>query len=170
MFNDAMDRIKSMALVHEKLYQSKDLTKIDIVGYIRSLVENLVLSHTADTDKVSLRIDGNDVFLGLDSAIICGLIINELVTNSLKYAFQGDMEGEIRICIKLTGDEEVEIKVSDNGAGMPDNFDIKHSDTLGLQIVTALAEQQLNGKIDLVSENGAQYRIRFKETLSKAKG
>lgn len=171
MFNDAMDRIKSMALVHEKLYQSKDLTKIDIIGYIRSLVENLLLSHTPGTDKVFLSVDGNDVNLGLDSAIICGLIINELVTNSIKYAFQGDMKGEIRIGIKLIGGEKVEIEVSDNGVGMPDNFDIEHSDTLGLQIVTVLAEQQLNGKIDLVSSgNGTQYRIRFKEPSRKAKG
>ena len=170
MFEDAMDRIKAMALVHEKLYQSRNFTKADIIGYVRSLVENLILSHAQETDKISLKIDENDVSLGLDSAIICGLIINELVTNSLKYAFQGNMEGEIRIGIELIGDDEVEIQVGDNGVGMPDNFDIKNSDTLGLQIVTALAEQQLNGRVDLATENGTQYRIRFKEPLHATKG
>ena len=170
MFKDAMDRIKSMALVHEKLYQSRDFTKIDIIGYIRSLVENLILSHVVEAGKISLKIDENDVSLGLDNAIICGLIINELVTNSLKYAFQGGMEGEIRIRIEHIGTEEVEIQVGDNGVGMPDNFDIKQSDSLGLQIVMALAEQQLNGKVDMVIENGTRYRIRFKEPLRTMKG
>jgi len=132
-------------------------------------VRNLILSHVPDTDKISLKIDENDVSLGLDSDIICGLIINELVTNSLKYAFQGDMEGEISIRIERIGEEEVEIRVGDNGVGMPDNFDIKNSDTLGLQIVTALAEQQLNGKVGLVCENGTQYRIRFKELMHATK-
>jgi PAS domain S-box-containing protein len=170
MINEAMDRIKSMALVHEKLYQSKDFTNVDIIGYVRSLVENLLLSHTPVADKGSLKIEENDVSLGLDSAIICGLIINELVTNSLKYAFTGNIKGEITIGIDLIGEQEVEIRVSDNGVGMPDNFDIKRSDTLGLQIVKALAEQQLNGKVNLISKNGTHYRIRFKEQMTKAKG
>ena len=164
MFKDAMDRIKSMALVHEKLYQSKDFTQVDIIGYIRSLVQNLILSHVAVSDKVSLKIDAQDVSLGLDSAIICGLIINELVTNSLKYAFQGDTKGEIRIGVELIDEDEVEIQVADNGAGMPEHFDIKNSSTLGLQIVTTLVEQQLDGKLSLVGGNGTQYRIRFKES------
>ena len=170
MFKDAMDRIKSMALVHEKLYQSKDLTKVDITGYIRSLVENLILTHVAKSDRVSLKIDEHGVSLGLDSAIICGLIINELVTNSLKYAFQGDKKGEIGIGIKMTAEDEIEIRVADNGVGIPDNIDIKNSNTLGLQIVTALAEQQLNGKLSLVSGTGTQYRIRFKESLNSNLG
>jgi PAS domain S-box-containing protein len=170
MFKDAMDRIKSMALVHEKLYQSKDFTKVDIIGYIRSLVKNLILSHVAVSDKVSLKIDAHDVSLGLDSAIICGLIINELVTNSLKYAFKEDTKGQIRIGVELIDEDEVEIHVADNGVGMPENFDIKNSSTLGLQIVTALVEQQLEGKLNLVSGNGTQYCIRFKESLYSGKG
>ena len=116
------------------------------------------------------KLTTNDVSLGLDSAIICGLIINELVTNSLKYAFQEDIEGEIRIGIELIDEDEVEIHVADNGVGMPDNFDIKNSSTLGLQIVTALVEQQLEGKLNLVGGNGTQYSIRFKESLYSGKG
>jgi len=93
-----------------------------------------------------------------------------LVNNSLKYAFQGDAKGEIRITIELTDEDEVEIHVADNGAGLPDNFNIKNSSTLGLQIVTALVEQQLDGKLNLISGNGTEYRIRFKESQYSEKG
>ena len=147
MFNKTVDRINSMALVHKQLYKSKDFSKVDINKYINSIAENLFVSHGVDTTKISLKIGKNDIALSLDSAISCGLIINELITNSLKYAFPENRKGEIRVEFGYLGDGQLEMRVSDDGVGMPTNFDFRDSDTLGVQIVNALAEHQLRGTV-----------------------
>ena len=163
MFNKTVDRINSMALVHKQLYKSKDFSKIDINEYITSIAENLFLSHGVDTTKVALKIGKKDITISLDSAISCGLIINELMTNSLKYAFPENRKGEIQIEFGYLDDGQLELIVSDDGVGMPMNFDFKDSDTLGVQIVKALAEHQLRGTLALDSTKGTKFLIRFKE-------
>ena len=152
-----------MALVHIQLYNSKDFLKVDINKYINSIAENLFVSHGVDTAKISLKIGKNDIALSLDSAINCGLIINELITNSLKYAFPENRKGEIRLEFGYLDDGQLEMRVSDDGVGVPMNFDFKDSDTLGIQIVKALAEHQLGGTVKLDSTKGTKFLIRFKE-------
>jgi len=103
----------------------------------------------------------------LDSAISCGLIINELITNSLKYAFPEDRKGEIRVEFGYLGDGQLEMRVSDDGVGIPVNFDFRDIDTLGLQIVNAIAAHQLGGSVKLDSTKGIKFLIRFKEPFHK---
>ena len=167
MFNKTVDRINSMALVHKQLYKSSDFSKVDITKYVNSIVENLFVSHGVDTAKISLKIGKNDIALGLDSAISCGLIINELITNSLKYAFPDNRKGEIRVEFKYLTTGQLEMRLSDDGVGMPLNFNFQDSDTLGIQIVKALAEYQLGGTVVQDNTSGTSFLIRFKERSQK---
>ena len=161
MFKESRNRVKSMALIHEKLYQSDDLTNIDFREYVRTLVHWIVQSHGVSMERVIPTIRVEDVSFGVDAAIPCGLIINELVTNSLKHAFP-EGKGEITVVLR-SADGNVELVVADNGVGMPDNIDFKTTETLGLRLVTILAEGQLGGHIELVKGSGTEFHIRFKE-------
>ena len=161
--NKIVDRINSMVLVHDQLYKSKDFLKVDINKYIHRIAQNLFVSHGVDTAKISLKIGKNDIALSLDSAISCGLIITELITNSLKYAFPKNRKGEIRVEFGYLGDGQLEMRMSDDGVGMPAYFDFRDSDTLGIKIANALAEHQLGGTVTLDSTNGTKFLIRFKE-------
>ena len=147
VFRDSKDRIKSMALVHEKLYQSKDLARISFADYVRSLTSSLTRSFGASSEAIKLEIHAQEVFLGVDIAIPCALIINELVSNSLVHAFPEDSDGEIRIHIRSM-DDYFELMVSDNGVGFPKDLDFRTSETLGLELVCTLVDQ-LEGTIEL---------------------
>jgi len=161
--NKIVDRINSMVLVHDQLYKSKDFLKVDINKYINRIAQNLFVSHGVDTAKISLKIGKSDIALSLDSAISCGLIITELITNSLKYAFPKNRKGEIRVEFGYLGDGQLEMRMSDDGVGMPAYVDFRDSDTWGIKIANALAEHQLGGTITLDSTNGTKFLIRFKE-------
>ena len=163
VFNKTADRINSMAIVHKQLYKSDNISKIDLTKYINSIAETLFVSRGVDTAKISLKICKSDIDLDLDSAISCGLIINELITNSLKYAFPEDRKGEIRVEFENIGNGQLEMRVSDDGVGIPVNFDFSVSDTLGFQIVKGLAAHQLRGTLELDSTKGTKFLIRFKE-------
>jgi len=160
MLKESQNRIRSMAFIHEKLYQSKDLANIDFNGYIKSLTDDLFRSYGAN-GKIALKTDIEGVSLGVDTAIPCGLIINELVSNSLKHAFPEDREGEIKIALRRTDRNEVELVVSDDGIGIPEDLDFRNTESLGLQLVTSLAESQLQGKTELNRAKGTEFRIRF---------
>ena len=160
MFTESRNRVRSMALIHEKLYQSEDLANIDSDEYIEILVRELIKSYKMDPDKIRIKIEVDDVSLGVDTAIPCGLIINELVSNSLKYAFP-DKKGEIIVALHPVKGK-IELTVSDNGVGIPENIDFKNTKTLGLRLVTILAENQLNGDIDLIRNKGTEVRITFR--------
>ena len=162
LFEDSQNRITSMALVHEKLYQSRDLAKIEFNAYIRDMVTGLFQSYGISNDRIKLIFDVGDVSLGINSAIPCGLIINELVTNSLKYAFPDGRKGEIKIKVHEI-DNEIEVVISDNGIGIPENIDFRNTGTLGLKLVSILAERQLRGNVNLDRKTGTEFRIRFKE-------
>ncbi len=161
LFKGSRDRIKAMAIVHNKLHQSKDFTKIDFSGYTKDIVNNLFQSYDFNNDRIKLTVNVNGVSLGLDASIPCGLIINELVTNSLKYAFPKDRNGEIEITLLPMGGKGIELCISDDGIGLPDGLNLKNTDTMGLKIVTVLAEKQLRGKIDLDTSKGTAIRIIF---------
>jgi len=163
MFRDSQNRITSMSLIHEKLYRSKDLEKIEFNGYIRDLLNHLFQSHGLKTGEIILNLNVDNVSLGIDQAIPCGLLINELITNSLKYAFPEDRKGEINVSLHLNDENMVELVVGDNGVGIPSNVDFRKTESLGLRLVTILAENQLQGKIDLDRTRGTEFKIEFKD-------
>lgn len=159
LFINTQNRVRSMALVHEMLYQSADIAQIDFSKYINEISNLLFSTYNVDKTKVILKADVKGVIISLDRAIPCALIINELVSNSLKYAFSRDEEGEI--CIHFsTKKESHKLTISDNGKGFPDDYDIKTSKSLGLQIVTALTSQ-LMGTYKMEANNGSKFIITF---------
>ncbi|MFW6112590.1 MAG: PAS domain S-box protein, partial [Chloroflexota bacterium] len=158
MFRESQNRIQSMSLVHQKLYQSDNLATIDFGGFVSTLANTLLRSYGVDVDKVTMKIESDDVWLGIDSAIPCGLIINELVSNSLKYAFSEGQAGEISIGLHSSNGNELELVASDNGVGIPEGLDFKNTDSLGLQLVMTLV-RQLRGDIELDRTEGTKFRI-----------
>jgi PAS domain S-box-containing protein len=173
MLLESQNRIRSMALIHEKLYQSEDLAHVDFNEYIRDLTKGLFRSYRAGTDKIVFRADLEDALIGIDTAIPCGLIVNELVSNALKHAFPGGRKGEIQIGFRRIGDlesgiqhensEMFELKVRDNGIGMPQDMDFRNTESLGLRLVSTLSENQLQGAIHLTGRGGTEFQIRFKD-------
>lgn len=160
MFRESQARVRSMALIHEKLYQSKDLARIDFAGYVRELMVYLFRSYTVSPDQIQTELDTSDIYLGIDTAIPCGLIISELVTNSMKYAFPGGKRGKIYVGLHPLEDGNLELKVVDNGVGLPDDFDWRESDSLGLQLVSTLTAQ-LHGKMHVSGRDGACFTLTF---------
>jgi PAS domain S-box-containing protein len=166
MFKESQHRIRSMALVHEKLYQSKDLSRIDFGQYIQNLVVYLIDSYQVDSGRVRMKVDVRDAALDINTAIPCGLIVNELVTNALKYAFPGGRKGEVRVSLHPGADGRFTLTVGDNGVGWPRGADFRKTDTLGMQLVTMLVDQ-LDGAIELTSKPGTVFRISFRELKYK---
>lgn len=166
VLEDNRQRIRSMALIHEKLYQSKQFGQIDIKAYITGLVNDLMASYHLQHRAIETIFDLHDIRIDIDTAIPCGLIINELMTNALKYAFGNRETGEIRICFKRRGpDEGYILSIGDNGGGLPESLDPAGTDTLGLQLVHVLT-RQLRGAITFLSNAdgrpGTEVIITFK--------
>lgn len=160
IFKESQNRVKSMALIHEKLYESKDLSRIDFAEYIRSLTASLFRSYGVSPGAITLKINGDDVLLGIDTAIPCALIINELISNSLKHAFPARKEGKIRITLRSDNDDKFTLIISDNGVGFSKDLDFRNTETLGLQLVMTLV-QQLKGTIELDRSSGTEFKITF---------
>ncbi|MCP4663039.1 MAG: HAMP domain-containing protein [bacterium] len=169
MFKDSRDRIKTMALVHEKLYRSRDLANIDFNDYINDLIKSQLLSYGIGSGRISPRVEVENVALEIDLAIPCGLIINELVSNALKHAFPQDRSGEIRISLRVVRANEFELSVGDDGIGVPDDVDLKNADSFGLYLVRMLAEHQLDGQITFDRTAGTTYHIHFKRPVYSMK-
>ena len=157
-------RVRSMALIHQNLYQSKDLAKIDFVQYVRTLTKGLFESYGVNPERIALVIEGKNVFLGIDQAIPCGLIINELFSNALKHAFPEERQekGIVKVNLSRKENGEIQLIVSDNGIGMPKDVNFVKTESLGLHLVTLMAEKQLHGKISMRSQQGTKFEIRFK--------
>lgn len=164
VFKESQNRVRAMALIHEKLYQSEDLAKTNFAEYIRSLVNDLFRSYSISSRSITLKLDVEEVRLSIDTAIPCGLIINELVSNSLKYAFSTTDQCEIRIYLQSTGQDCYTLIVQDNGCGFPAEIDFRHTRSLGLQLVCGLVKQ-LHGTIDLTNRSGTQFTISFDEKI-----
>jgi two-component sensor histidine kinase len=169
VFQESQNRIKSMVLIHKKLYQSKDLARVDFAEYVRSLIADLFRSYKADYDLITLKTNIDDVFLGIDTAIPCGLIINELVSNSLKYAFPEGRQGEIRIDLHSEKEGKFTLIVSDSGVGFPKDLDFRNTESLGLQLACTLVDQ-LQGTIGLNRTGGTKFKIVFTEPKDKQGG
>ena len=169
MLKESWNRIKSMALVHEKLYQSKGLADVDFKGYVKSLVGSIFSSYGASAAGITSIAETDDVSIGLETAIPCGLIINELVSNSLKYAFPGNRKGEIRVALRSFDEDALVLEVGDNGIGMPEDLDFRDTASMGLHLVNILSEDQLHGKVELDRAGGTTFRIRFKNHKYEAR-
>lgn len=161
ILNKCQQRIHSMALVHEKLYRSKDLVHIDLEHYMRTLLEQLSSTFTLSGPPPIMNISIQKVPLMMDNIIFCGLIISELVYNSLKHAKKEKEDLIINVELKQS-DDNVQLTVWDNGPGLPSSFDIRNSETLGLQLVSILVEEQLGGHLEVNSTHGAEFKITFK--------
>ncbi len=164
LFQESQNRITSMALIHEKLYQTNDFFKLNINEYIRDIGEHLFTVFNIDFNRISFQTDISDVKLSLDQAIPCGIILNELISNSLKHAFSMGQKGRIIISLKIGKNNEIELIVSDNGIGLSMEMEYVKPKTLGLNLVKTLVEKQLKGKIDIDHEKGTQFRISFLNT------
>jgi two-component sensor histidine kinase/ActR/RegA family two-component response regulator len=165
VFHEMSDRITSMAKVHQKLYQSNNLSSINLQEYIVELSDLLKRSYYGLSDKISFILDLEDEEVLIDTAIPCGLIINELITNALKYAFPNGRMGSIKISLHRIDKENLELQVSDNGVSVSKDFDLKSNRGMGLQIIHDIAEKQLEGKVTFEPENGLKAVIRFKDKL-----
>lgn len=159
MFRNSISRVKSMALIHEKLYQSKDLARIDFSEYAGGLIEYLLSAYQVQSNSIRVKIDIDNTFLPVNTAIPCGLIMNELISNSLKHAFPDGRKGEIRI--RFCKEGAYTLTLSDDGIGFPESIDVHHATSLGLRLVNGLI-LQLGGFMKLNVEQGTEFQITFK--------
>ncbi len=157
-YMDSMRRIRSMAMVHEKLYRSKNLSQIDFGEYLRSIAEEV--RHSIGKEGTLLRVDAEPVMLGVDAAVPCGLIANELISNAFKHAFADKQSGLVVASFRRLTDATLELKVEDDGIGFPAGADIFNMPSLGMSIVTSLTEQ-IQGTITLSRESGTRFTITF---------
>ena len=165
ILKESQNRVKSLAMIHEKLYRSKDFNKIHFMDYIESLVWDLFYSYSIKKGTIDPILDIDDIKLNIETSVPCGLIITELVSNSLKYAFPDKREGKLKVSLKIKGDY-LELTVCDNGIGFPKNIDFKNTDSLGMQLVNSLTDQ-IDGEIEYDSSNGTKFKITFKELVYK---
>jgi len=168
LFTDSYNRVRSMALIHEKLYQSSSLGRINAAEYIRDLVDHLFRSYRVATIPIELNLQVEEISLDVDTAIPCGLIINELVSNSLKYGFTGRSKGGIIIKFAQTEAQKINLVVGDDGVGLPPEFDVEETESLGLNLVYNLTEQ-LGGELKLNCESGTLFDITFTQLSREEK-
>lgn len=155
VFQECRARVRSMAIIHEKLYASENLSKIDIKGYTASL--GSYLKGLYKKKNINLIVEGECVFLAIDKAVPCGLLLNELISNAVKHAFRDEKEGVIRVKLSMDGNR-ASITVNDNGSGFPEHISLKDPSTLGLQLVNDLSEQ-LGAIIELERKEGTTFRL-----------
>jgi two-component sensor histidine kinase len=164
VFEDMRNRIFSMALVHRLLHRSKSLSRIDLKDYITELVIALRDSYWEAAIKTSFELDLESVSVLIDCALPCGLILNELIINSFKYAFPGDRKGVIRITLRQDETEVIHLTVLDNGVGIPESVDLKDTESLGLQLISILTDQ-LGAKLEFDPVDGVSCGLHFKDDL-----
>jgi PAS domain S-box-containing protein len=162
LFKESQNRVRSMSMIHESLYQSRDLAHIDFSIYISRLSNELLSSYGVNINLISLKTDLENIFLDINTAIPCGLIITELFTNSIKYAFPHGRKGIIHIKFKRDKGDNFILEVSDDGVGLPDDIDIKQTKSLGMRLVNSLVDQ-LDGTVEVDGSSGTRFVIKFQE-------
>lgn len=163
---ESQDRVSSMFMIHEKLYGSRDLSSIDFGSYVNQLVTHLLQSYGIAEGRITLKTNIESMFLGIDTAIPCGLIINELVSNSLKHAFPDEKKGNVIVELKKDDAGTYILKVEDDGIGFPKGVDFKSTTSLGMQLIITLANQLL-GKIEMNGKKGTRFTVTFKDANYK---
>jgi len=161
------NRIQAISLVHQKLYQSQNLSRVDLKEYITDLVALISKSYFPEPDRITVVTELESINVLIDSAIPCGLIINELVSNAFKYAFPGERTGIIKIDLKRLAGDIIELNISDDGIGIPDGFKMNESNTLGYKLFKNIAEDQLMGTVKIETNKGLSYSIHFKDVMYK---
>ena len=162
MFKESQRRIRSMALIHERLYQSSDLSRIEFSQYLRNLATHLFHSYQVDSSRIQLRLEAEEVHLNINTAIPCGLIVNELISNALKHAFPEGRSGTLGLDLRAVAGDGYVLRVKDDGVGFPENLDFRKTETLGMQIVSTLVDQ-IDGSIELTRKMGTEFIIHFEE-------
>jgi two-component sensor histidine kinase len=165
---ESADRVRSMALVHETLHEARSLEQINFSEYAHKIAEGLMQSYVSVPGSVTLRFAIEDVPLSIDSAIHCGLLINELVSNSLKHAFIGRERGEITIRLTRNAQQQGVLEIGDDGVGLPADLDFRRTESLGLQLVTILAKQ-LGAEVELERAHGTTFRLTFSQSPEGAR-
>lgn len=160
LLRESQNRVKSMALIHQILYESSDFANVDFSSVLRALVSNLEYSYALDASRISVNIDTDPVFLPIDISIPLGLIVNELCSNAMKYAFGEHDSGVIEISLKYAEPHVLQVYVADNGTGIPDEFDLKDSSTLGLQLVHLLGEQ-ISAELNFQRKEPTSFTLRI---------
>jgi len=163
---EGQNRVKSMALIHQSLYQSERLSKIDFQQYVEQLLSYLSSIYTSEDKKISSSVSVKNISFDIDIAIPLGLIINELVSNSYKYAFKGRDQGEIKLVLEKIKDDKFRLEVSDNGIGLPSEIETNKADSLGLKLVNILT-RQLKGELNIKQEKGTVFILEFSEVIRK---
>jgi PAS domain S-box-containing protein len=158
LFRESQNRVRSMALIHEKLYRTDNLAQIDLGEYIRDLTYYLFRAYDAKSKELSFCLEASPIRIGIDTAVPCGLIINELITNALKHAFPNGSGGEIRISLQTIPEDQLVITIRDNGVGFPLTTELSQSKSLGLQLVNTLVSQ-LEGVITMQHQDGTEFRL-----------
>jgi len=164
VLKESENRVQSMSLVHEKLYQSDLMATIDFNEYISSLAERLIQTYSVQSD-IELEIDAEPLMLSINTAIPCGLIVNEILTNSIKYAFPGNRYGKILIKMKVS-ENDVELTISDNGVGLPVDFDPSKVKSLGMKLIRVLTDQ-IDGELEVDRKGGTSYKLFFSESAQR---
>jgi PAS domain S-box-containing protein len=159
LFKESQNRVRSIAQFHEKLYQSRDLGRVEIAEYLKGLANASFATYGVNPDDIVLSVHTEDIPLGVDAAISCGLLVNELVSNSLKHAFPHHRKGQVEVTLRSAGSDVV-LEVADNGVGFPAGLDIRSPGTLGLKLV-AIFTEQVGGTMDLTREGGTRFSLRF---------
>jgi two-component sensor histidine kinase len=165
LFDETQSRIKSIALVHEKLYLSKGFYDINFSDYLKDLANSVFNSFVPAGHKLSLKMDVEDIRLEIEPSVTCGLIINELLSNVFKYAFPGNRNGEVFVSFHRVGHGHIELIVRDNGIGIPSDVDLRTTKSLGMKLIYNLVEKQLDGTITIDRSSGTLFKIIFKEVL-----
>ena len=164
LFEESQNRVRAMALIHEILYENSNLARIELGEYVSKLATSLIRMYGTDSGRVDLNIKASGVTLEMDDTMPCGLVINELLSNSLKYAFPDGKNGEISIEASRDDTGPLVLKVSDDGIGLPEEIDYRNTETMGMRLVTGLVESQLGGLVSLDRTHGTCFTITFEPT------
>ena len=160
-FKDSQSRVRAMAIIHETLYLSENVSEINLRPYLSKLANSLFQTYNTSPARIALNLDAEDVLLDIDQAIPCGLVLNELISNSLKYAFPENRRGEISLGVHTNPDGNIVLVFGDNGVGLPEDMDIHQTDSLGLSLAAKLMQRQIGGSIEVSRENGLHYTLTF---------
>ena len=162
ILREARDRIRTMAIVHERVYQSQNMASVDFNNYVTAIANNLLRVSNIKAGKIQLDFDIRDISIEIQRAIPCGLIINELLTNAIKYAFlnEVDQKGRITVVMYLTDSKQVHLMVRDNGCGIPEGIDVSTTKSMGLRLVHMMVKQ-LKGKLEINRKKGTEFKITF---------
>ncbi len=168
-FTEMQDRIRAMALVHQKLYQSGDLSRINLREYVADLARHMIASYRVNQGEIAVSSEMEEVFVLIDTAIPCGLILNELISNALKHAFPGSASGSLRLGLGRRADGRIWLEVADEGVGPPSGFDPRRDGHMGMQTVFALGEEQLKGSVEFEMSSGFACRVLFRDDFVRAR-